>query len=434
MSTLHRLVQRRAHSMPVDVDVLSTPGGLLFQNITAVDGPRVRINGQWVLSFASSQYLGLAQDPRVTEALARAADTGVSLGMPRALGIDSLTLRVEKMIAELVGQEQAIVFPSTTHAALDVLPLLTGPSGAVFMDELSYPISVDAATFATRNSERLFRFPHNDHAVLDRLLANHVSIRDKVIVCDGVYPLEGKLAALRAFDALAERYEATIYVDDAHGIGIFGAKPDTAMPLGYGGGGTLARLGIPPGNIVHVGGLSKAFGIPIAFVAGPSTFISHLRVTARSFVHCSPPAPPLLAAALSALWVHSEEGDDLRWALIQLVRRLRNRLQQAGVSVGTTSLFPIQSLHFPSGAAATRAAVALRREGIWPVLQLDQHETPGEGALHFVITARHRPEDVDVAVEAISRICAPLLHSRPVIRYRRPTGDIASLVDSPRAL
>jgi 7-keto-8-aminopelargonate synthetase-like enzyme len=399
-----------------------------------MDGPRVRINGQWVLSFASSQYLGLAQNPQVTEALARAAGTGVSLGMPRALGIDSLTLRVEKMIADLVGQEQALVFPSTTHAALDVLPLLTGPSGAVFIDELAYPISQDAARFATRNSDRLIRFPHNDPAALDRLLSNHVSIRDKVIVCDGVYPLEGKLAALRALDALAERYGATVYVDDAHGIGIFGKDPDPAMPLGYGGGGTPARLGIRPGNIAHVGGLSKAFGIPIAFVAGPASFISHLRSTARSFVHCSPPAPPLLAAALRALEVHSEDGDDLRWNLIRLVRRFRSHLRQAGVPLGTTSLFPIQSLHFPSRSSATRAAVALRRQGIWPVLQIDQYETPGEGALHFVITARHRPEDVDVAVEAISRICAPLLHSRPVIRYRRPTGDIASLVDSPRAL
>jgi 7-keto-8-aminopelargonate synthetase-like enzyme len=407
MSNLDRLVQRRAPAMPVGVDVLSGPGGLAFQRVTAVDGPRVRINGHWVLSFASSQYLGLAQDPRVTSALARAATAGVSLGMPRALGIDSLTLQLEKVIADLVGQERALIFTSTTHAAQDVLPLLTGPPGIVFIDELAYPTSKDAATFAARNSNRLIRFPHNDPIALDRLLARHMSAREKVIVCDGVYPMEGKLAALRAFNDLAERHRATIYVDDAHGIGIFGNEPSSAMPFGYGGGGTPARLKVAAGNIVHVGGLSKAIGIPIAFVAGPASFISHLRVTARSFVHCSPPAPPLLAAALEALQVHTREGDGLRWHLVQLVRRFRHQLRQAGVSLGTTSLFPIQSLQFDSGAAATLAAVSLRRQGIWPVLQLDQHETLGAGALHFVITARHQSEDIDIAVEAISRTCGP---------------------------
>jgi 8-amino-7-oxononanoate synthase len=402
MSTLDQLVQRRGQAMPGLIDRLTRADGLVFQTITRADGPRARVDGRWLLNFATSHYLGLGQDPRVTAAMARAAG-GISLGMPPALGAVALTGRVETAIAALVGQERALVFPSTTHVALDVLPLLAGPSGVLFVDERAYPISLDAAHVAARGSDRLLRFPHNDAVALERLLRSHMTVRDNVIVCDGIYPLGGRVAALRAFAALAERYGAAVYVDDAHGVGVLGEEPSAMMPFGYGGGGTPRHLGVGPGSVVHVGGLAKAFGVPVAFVAGPERFIDHLRLTAGTFVHSSPPATPILAAALAALRVHDREGDDLRRHLVSLVRHFRNGLRRVGLEPEPASLFPIQSLRLPSGAAATIAASSLRRQGIWPVLQLAPPEQPGGGAIRFVLTALHQAADIDEAVAAIAR-------------------------------
>jgi 8-amino-7-oxononanoate synthase len=273
----------------------------------------------------------------------------------------------------------------------------------LFVDERAYPISLDGALVAARGSDRLVRFPHNDAVALERLLRSHMTVQDNVIVCDGIYPLGGRVAALRAFASLAERYGAAVYVDDAHGIGVLGEEPSAMMPFGYGGGGTPRHVRVGRGSVVHVGGLAKAFGVPVAFVAGPERFIDHLRLTAGTFVHSSPPATPILAAALAALQVHDREGDDLRRHLVSLVRRFRNGLRRVGLEPEPASLFPIQSLRLPSGAIATIAASTLRRQGIWPVLQLAPPKQPGGGAIRFALTALHQAADIDEAVAAIAR-------------------------------
>ncbi|MDQ3654919.1 MAG: pyridoxal phosphate-dependent aminotransferase family protein [Chloroflexota bacterium] len=404
MTILDQLVQRREGGMPRLIDRLSRVDGLMFQSIAAVAGPRVLVNGRWVLNFTASNYLGFGQDSRVAAAMAQTARDCISLGMPRALGSAALTTRVETAIAGLVGQEHALVFPSTNHVAHDVLALLAGESGLVFVDRHAYPISLDAALATTGGGERLLRFPHNDAKGLERLLQAHASVPEKVIVCDGIYPIDGQMAKLREFAMLAERYGAAIYVDDAHGVGMLGDWPSAAMPFGYGGGGTPHRLGLEQGSVVHVGGLSKALGVPVAFVAGPWRFIEYLRLTAGAFVHSSPPATPILAAALAALRVHDQEGDDRRRRLVSLVRRFRGGLTCAGLVPEPASLFPVQSLCLPSAEAATSAAIALRRRGIWPLLQLAPPDQPSGGALRFVLIAVHEPGDIDEAVGAIAQV------------------------------
>ena len=112
------------------------------------------------------------------------------------------------------------------------------------------------------------------------LLTAFTDVRDKVIVCDGVY-ISGGIARLDSFVSLAQEHDAVVYVDDAHGIGVLGSRPG-ALPLGHGGAGSPAFCGVRAGNHVHVGGLPKAFGVPVAFVGGPERFIDHLRLTASA--------------------------------------------------------------------------------------------------------------------------------------------------------
>lgn len=359
---------------------------------------------RWVLNFAGTNYLGLNQHPNVRRAAARAIeDWGTSLGMPRLFAAVPMAQRLERALARLVGQESAVLFPSTTHLALDVLPLLAGTRGVLFVDEQAYPISLEGAHAAARRGARIVRFPHNDPRELAQLLKAHAPIRDAVIVCDGVYAAGGYPARLRDFARLARAYDAILYVDDAHGLGVLGANPTRGTPYGHGGGGTPRHLGLAPGNIVHVGSLSKAFGAPLAFVAGPSAFLRYLRATAPSYVHSSPPDIPTVAAALSALRVNRSHGEALRRRLLERVRHFRKGLGCAGIRLTPNSLFPIQTLYFASPRAAETTARALRENGIWAILQLRPDDNPGGAALRFVITAGHTHRDINQAVSVISR-------------------------------
>jgi 8-amino-7-oxononanoate synthase len=409
MTTLERLAARRRQAGPRIVKRLRQRDGLIQQAVEAVAGPRVRIGGRWVLIFAATNYLGLNRDPQILQAIANAAQRwGTSLGTPRLFATDRLTARLETVLARLVGHERALVFPSTTHIALDLLPLLAGPKGMLFVDERAYPISLEGVYAAASRGAQIRYFPHNNYQALYRMLKAYTHIPDKVIVCDGVYPAEGRAAPLREITHAARKVDAVVYVDDAHGIGVLGERPTRNVPYGRGGGGTPRHLNVTPGNIVHVGSLSKAFGVPVAFVAGPTGFVDYLRATASTFTHSSPPAIPMLGAAQAALRLNTAHGDALRRRLLQRVSRFRRGLAQSGVRLASNRLFPIQTIRFASPRMGEAAGRELRRNGIWAVLQFRPPDYPKGAVLRFVLTARHHDADIDEASAKISHTLSRL--------------------------
>ncbi len=397
--------------------------GLLHQSVEAAEGARVKVAGTWLISFVSTNYLGLAAHPQVRGAMATAAARwGASLSTPRTLGQNALTPRLEAAIASLTGRQSALVFPSTTHVALDVMPILAGCNGAFFVDEWAYPISVQGARTAPGGTTDIHFFRHDDASALEDGLARLGDVTRKVVVCDGVYADTGTPALLEELVLAARRHRAVLYVDDAHGLGVLGRTPTLARPYGRSGSGTPQHLGIDDDRLIHVGTLSKAFGVPVAFVAATTPVIDLFRNRASSLVHSSPPAIPVVAAGLTALSLNAVSGDRLRDRLAQRVRRFRNGIKRAGLTASSPGLFPIQSLHFSNPRAAAAAALALRRKGIWALLQLSTRERPGMAALRFVITALHQDEDIEEAVRAVVNVCQ---NSPP----RTPVADRGSLSD-----
>lgn len=400
--------------------------GLLRQSVEAAAGARVKVAGTWLLSFVSTNYLGLAAHPRVRSTMAAAAQRwGPSLSTPRVLGQDALTPRLEAAIAALTGRQSALVFPSTAHVALDVMPILAGREGAFFVDEWAYPISVQGVRATPGGKTAIHFFRHDDVGALERSLALRGDVKHKVIVCDGIYVESGMPAQLERLVLAARRHGAVLYVDDAHGIGVLGRTPTPNHPYGKAGSGTPQHLGVDDDRLIHVGTLSKAFGVPVAFVAATKPVIDLLRNRASSLVHSSSPAIPVVAAGLTALNLNAATGDRLRDRLAQRVRRFRNGIKRAGLTPSSAGLFPIQSLHFSTPRAAALAALALRRRGIWALLQLGTRERPGLAALRFVITALHKDEDIEEAVGAVVQVC----QNSPL---GGPLADRASLSPDPR--
>jgi 7-keto-8-aminopelargonate synthetase-like enzyme len=252
-------------------------------------------------------------------------------------------------------------------------------------------------------------FPHNDLHALTRELQQLPPSDKKVIVCDGVYADDGWPAPLRQMAEIARSYNAAIYVDDAHALGLLGAAPTLVMPYGFGGAGTPAHAGAPPGAIAHVGSLSKAFGVPVAFASGPHALVARLRHTAQSQIHASPPAIPMVASALAALQLNALSGNALRRRLLSRVRHFRRGVAalpllevDRGPRVTGNPDFPIQTLRFATGPAAAAFAARVRRTGIWPVLQISSRDEPFASTVRFVVTARHTLASIDAALKAIS--------------------------------
>lgn len=370
--------------------------GLLHQPVAGVDGPALLIGGRRVLNFASTNYLGLNRHPFVKAAVADTVGSwGVALSMPRLLADDSLSRKLEQRIAALVGRQSALLFPSTTAIAVDLLPRLARPGAVLLLDRWAYPISVEGARLAQAQGARLRFFPHNDLATLEELLRKEQPAPTRTIVCDGVYPGDGSAAPLAAFAEMARRHKATLYVDDAHGLGVLGAAPDARRPYGTGGGGTTLYAGVTDPNIILAGSMSKAFGVPVSFVAGSATRIDVLRSTAGSVIHSSPPSLPTLAAALAVLQIHAALGQLARRRLCQNVILLRRALIAVCHPPAFSHLFPIQTLHFRERQAAFQSARRLRAAGIWPVLQFAPADNPAGAALRFVLSAYHEPVHIE---------------------------------------
>jgi 8-amino-7-oxononanoate synthase len=373
------------------------------QVVDEVSGPFVSIQGRWVLNFAGTNYLGLGRHPALQRAMVDSIGrVGVSLSMPRVLATDPATRRLEQGLAKLVGQEQALVFPSTTHAVLDVLPFLAGAAGVLFLDAWTYPISVQAAALAQRGGARVCVFAHNDVKALGRLLAKHGAAANKVIVCDGVYSAGGGQARLREFARLAQMYGATVVVDDAHGLGVLGKDPSAAAPYGHGGGGVLLHQAAPASHVIYVGSLSKAFSVPLAFAAGPERLMAALGKAAGAHIHSSPPALPIVAAAGAALQLNRVCGDWLRDRLLARVRQFRRGFAEQGLVLSPQMDFPIQSLRVAEPAAAIDTARALRRQGIWAVVQIGPADYAGGAVLRFLLTAQHTPATVAMTARAVA--------------------------------
>jgi 8-amino-7-oxononanoate synthase len=400
-SGLDQLVKRRGSAGATFFDWIQRAG--LIRQIVQISSDREdKLSGRHVINFADSDYLGLSKNRRVSAyACIGAKRAGISIGMPRVLAHDEFSNTLEIMLAHLVEQEKALIFPSTTHIAHDILPILSGKKGVIFIDSWAYPINREGAYAAVRQGARMVQFAHNDPGDLEEKLKSFRKIRDKVILCDGVYSAGGGKAVLNEFSILAERYGAVIYIDDAHGIGLFGKHPGQTLPYGLGGGGTPLYEKIPAGNYLYVASLSKAFGVPCSFIAGPSKFINFVSRSSKTFVHNSQPAIPVVAAAIGSLKVHRTDGDRLREKLAQRVKQFILGIEYAGIQLPMNEYFPIQSIYFHTPRDALVSGMRLRKMGVWPLVQIYPPDYPGGGVLRFVITVKHSKLEIQRTLEWI---------------------------------
>ncbi len=358
--------------------------------LDGTQGAHATIDGQRVVSFCSNDYLGLAADPALVQAAHAALETcGVGAGAAHLItGHHRFHHEFELAFARFVGKPAALLFSTGYMANLAGVTALVGRHGEVFADKLNHASLVDAAQLSGAS---FTRYRHADLAQLEGQLAASRA-QDKVIVSDLVFSMDGDIVPVDALLDLAERYDAWLYLDDAHGFGVLN-----------GGRGGLTERARASDRVIYLATLGKAAGVAGAAVAGHAGVIEWLIQKARPYIYTTA-SPPLLAACLLESLRQIEAGDTRRERLHRHVAQLREGL--ANLTCGTLmeSATPIQPLLIGANADAVRLSQALLQRGLLVPAIRTPTVPAGTARLRITLSAAHSTEDVAQLVEALHAV------------------------------
>jgi 8-amino-7-oxononanoate synthase len=383
----------------------SMPFSVLQDDLTALDEKGLRrcrrtldsaqsahvvVDGKKYIAFCSNDYLGLANHPALIAAVqAGAVQYGVGAGASHlVLGHAHAHEQLESELAAFVGLPRALLFSTGYMANLGVVTALLGREDAVFADRLNHASLNDACLLSRVQFKR---FAHNDLTQLESLLAASKA-RRKLMVVDAVFSMDGDIASVPELLALAERYNAWLLLDDAHGFGV----------LGVDGRGVLEHFDIQHPRIIYMATLGKAAGVFGAFVAGDPTLIETLMQRARTYIYTTA-MPPLLACAVSKSLELIAAGTSLRQQLGENIIQLKQILTKY-TSRGwrlLPSSTAIQPLLIGDNRAATAIAEALGVRGVLVPAIRPPTVPPGTARLRISLSAAHTGDDIRVLGNAL---------------------------------
>lgn len=355
--------------------------------VQSPQGPRIGVDGRELINFCGNDYLGLAADARIKQAMVDATvHYGVGSGASHLVcGHQLPHEQLERDFAVWIGLPAALLFSTGYMANLGVITALVGRGDAVFADKLDHASLNDACLLSRAD---FHRFAHNDLAALERMLAASAA-RRKLIAVDAVYSMDGDLAPVSALLDLAERYDAWLYLDDAHGIGVLGE-----------GKGSLAHWRVASPRIVYLATLGKAVGTAGALVAGEQVVIDWLVNKARTAIYTTAMPAAVAAATSAALAIIAQEP----WRCARLqshIARLRAGLAGTGYAL-LASATPIQPIVLASSEQALALSQALWKRDIWvAAIRPPTVPTP---RLRVTLSAAHGADDIDILVDALKEL------------------------------
>jgi len=363
----------------------------LYRVRRLVEGPQaaqIRVEGQDLLSFCSNDYLGLASDPRLVEAVQKGMKQyGVGSGAAHLVTGHTLAHhRLEEELAEFTGRSRALLFSTGYMANLGVITALTERKDSVFEDRLNHASLIDAAQLSQASMKR---YQHLDMGMLDSQLLE--ANGDKLVATDGVFSMDGDMAPLLGLVKTCAKHNAWLMVDDAHGFGVLGPE----------GRGSLAQFGLSQDQVpILMGTLGKALGTFGAFVAGSEDLIETLIQQARSYLYTT--APP--AAIAEATRVSLEIAKREQWRRDRL-QSLVNRFRQEAKSMGL-QLFDSETAIQPVLAGTVAQALSwsrqLEQDGILVTAIRPPTVPQGTARLRITFSANHEQSHLDRLLDSLS--------------------------------
>jgi acyl transferase domain-containing protein/7-keto-8-aminopelargonate synthetase-like enzyme len=375
--------------------------------VTAQEGRKVKVADRWVFDFASCNYLGLDLHPEVMDAIMPAIRKwGVHPSWTRAVASPGIYEELEQSLADLMGVYSTLVFPAVTLLHAGVIPVLAGPEGVIFKDISAHRSIDEACRLAQTEGAEVVVFKHNDPVDLEQRLAQYPLERTKLIAIDGVYSMSGAYAVLPELARLAKQYNATVYMDDAHGMGVIGEKPSSTKPYGCKGNGIVNHFGLDyaADRLVYVAGLSKSYSSFGAFVTCTDEAIKNKLRSASTFIFSGPSPTASLASALAGIQLNQREGETWRAQIYHLTHRLITGAKALGYEVINDNYFPIVCVVIGKTSEVIEACQILWQYGILITPALFPIVPKDKGLLRFSITAANTEEEIDRSLEAMAAV------------------------------
>jgi len=400
------LVKSHEQALDEDVEMLKQIPQT-YVNVEEQRNRQVLIDGEWRCDFASCNYLGMDLHPDVIACIPAAlAKWGVHPSWTRAVASPNLYPELEKELADLVGAPTTLVFPSIHLLHIGVLPLLAGYNGVIIKDNAAHHSIYEACLRSQADGIEWVGFAHNDLADLEKKLARYPSDQTKIIAIDGVYSMSGEFPPLPGMVKLAKQYNALLYIDDAHGIGVIGENPTADMPYGFGGRGIVKYFGLDyeEDRILYVGGLSKAFSSYGCFITCFDEAMKSRLSLAGPFIFSGPSPVASLASALEGLRVNRHEGDQMREQVYKLTHQLVTAAQAMGYEVDNEHDFPIVGVVIGHVEQLTQACKLMWKHNILITPAIYPAVPMHRNLVRFSITASNTEAEIDQAISALQAV------------------------------
>ena len=366
-----------------------------FREITSKQGTEVEMAGHKVLMFGSNAYTGLTGDQRIIDAAKAALDKyGSGCAGSRFLnGTLDLHVKLEKELAEYIGKDDTLCFSTGFFVNSGVIPAVVGRGDYILCDDRDHASIVDGRRLSFA---RQLHYKHNDMEDLENILKGLPHEAVKLIIVDGVFSMEGDLANLPKIVELKHKYNCSIMVDEAHGLGVFGKE----------GRGVCDYFGLTDEIDLIMGTFSKSMASIGGFIAGDKDTINYLRHTVRTYIFSASNTPAATAAALEALHIIRTEPERIEklWKVTNYALR---RFKEEGFEIGETQS-PIIPLYVHDVDKTFKATAMAFNNGVFINPVIPPACAPQDTLVRFALMATHTEEQVERGVQILKKVFVDL--------------------------
>ena len=362
-----------------------------FREISSEQEPEVLIDGKKVLMFGSNCYSGLVADPRIKEAAIEATKkygTGCA-GSPFLNGTLDIHKQLERRIAEYIGKEDVMIYSTGFEVNLGVVSCLTGREDYILWDEQDHASIIEGRRLSFSTA---LKYKHNDMASLEKQLQKCDPDKVKLIVTDSVFSMEGDVANVPEIVKLAKKYNASVMVDEAHGIGVFGK----------GGRGVCNHFGVTDDVDLVMGTFSKSFASLGGFIATDKEITNFLRHHSRSYIFTASITPASTAAALKAINIMESEPERQEH-LWEITHFALDGFRNMGCEIGNTST-PIIPLFIRDDYKTYHVVRDLFDEGLFVNPVVSPAVAPQDTLIRFSLMATHSKAQVEYALDKFQKV------------------------------
>lgn len=362
-----------------------------FREIEGKQGTEVEMGGHSVLMFGSNAYTGLTGDERVIEAGINALRKyGAGCAGSRFLnGTLDLHVQLEKELSSFIGKEESLCFSTGFSVNAGVVSCLTGREDYIICDDRDHASIVDGRRLSFSTA---LKYKHNDMEDLEKQLQKCNPDAVKLIIVDGVFSMEGDLANLPEIIRLKYKYNATVMVDEAHGLGVFGKD----------GRGVCDYFGVTNDVDLIMGTFSKSLASIGGFISADSSIINWLRHNARTYIFSASNTPAATAAAMEALHIIQKEPDRIE-RLWEVTNYALKRFRESGFEIGATAS-PIIPLYVRDTDKTFLVTKLAFDEGVFINPVIPPACAPQDTLVRVALMATHTKEQVDCAVEKLVKV------------------------------